>query len=331
MNVSSFLKQLTKLRVAHVNGTPAPHKAVLLLSVIQGMEGGDIGENKIFITPELVARFKDNWHMLVHSDQFSPNFSLPFYHLKSGGFWHLHTHPGMEVLLTSSGSIKSFSGLKNAVAYACLDEGVYDLLLKRVNRELAIQTLLTTYLGGQQLKRSGYDLFQVYEQQILCEPPALYGTSGGCHSAGSAQIKAALRNDASMDDEEEIFVRGGVFKKVVPRVYNYTCCISGMKIVATRDVQMIDACHIVPFSESHDDTIRNGLSLSPNFHRAFDRFLITIDRDFRVVVSPHFSEAGGHSLRAFEGKQIYLPDEVRYRPSGENLGWHYERFLRVGA
>jgi putative restriction endonuclease len=313
MSISFFLKKLSKLRVDLTKGAPAPHKAVLLLSVIQGMEDGEIRENKIIITPELVARFKDNWSMLVHSDQFSPNFSLPFYHLKSGGFWHLHTHPGMEVLLTSSGSIKSFSGLKSAVAYASLDEGVYELLLNRVNRELAIQTLLITYLGGQQLKRSGYDLFRNVENQILNEPASEYQSG----------IAAA--------DEEEIFVRGGVFKKVVPRVYNYTCCISGMKIVATRDVQMIDACHIVPFSESHDDTIGNGLSLSPNFHRAFDRFLITIDRDFRVVVSPHFSEAGGHSLRAFEGKQIYLPEEIRYRPSGENLGWHYERFLRVGA
>ena len=61
-----------------------------------------------------------------------------------------------------------------------------------------------------------------------------------------------------------------------------------MKIVATRDVQMIDACHIVPFSERHDDTIRNGLSLSPNFHRAFDRFLITIDKDFRVLTTSPF-------------------------------------------
>ena len=313
MDISPFIRKLNKLRVAHVKGSPAPHKAILLLSVIESMEYGEIAENKIFITPELVARFKDNWHSLVHSDKFNPNFSLPFYHLKSDGFWHLQTLPGMEVLLTSSGSIKSFSGLKSAVAYAYFDGTVYELLCNQHNRDIVQQTLLATYLGGQQIKRSGYDLFHEVENQILHEPASEY------------------KNDVAAADEEEIFVRGGVFKKVVPRVYNYTCCISRMKITATRDVQMIDACHIVPFSESHDDTIKNGLSLSPNFHRAFDRFLITVDQHFKVVVSRHFTESGGHSLRAFEGKRIYLPEEVGYHPSADNLGWHYERFMRVSG
>ncbi|WP_201288840.1 HNH endonuclease signature motif containing protein [Polaribacter septentrionalilitoris] len=40
---------------------------------------------------------------------------------------------------------------------------------------------------------------------------------------------------------------------------------------------MIDACHIVPFSISNDDTIPIGISLSPNLYRAFDRGLITIN------------------------------------------------------
>lgn len=32
------------------------------------------------------------------------------------------------------------------------------------------------------------------------------------------------------------------------------------------NAQLVDACHIVPFAISKDDTINNGISLSPNLH-----------------------------------------------------------------
>jgi len=35
---------------------------------------------------------------------------LPFYHLKSNGFWHLPTLPGKEIALISSHSIKKLVG-----------------------------------------------------------------------------------------------------------------------------------------------------------------------------------------------------------------------------
>ncbi len=86
--------------------------------------------------------------------------------------------------------------------------------------------------------------------------------------------------EASLDEDsfsEEVFIRNGAFKREIARIYNHTCCISGLRIDATTEVSMIDACHIVPFAKSHNDTISNGLALCPTLHRAFDRFLIGID------------------------------------------------------
>ncbi len=309
MTTAIFVRKIAKLKVDRSKGAPAPHKAILLLSVIQAIEVGEIQENKIFITPELVARFKDNWHMLVKNEMFNPNFSLPFYHLKSDGFWHLKTEPGREILLTSSNSIKSFAALKNTVAYAYFDDEVYVFLMNAENRTLVKQTLLATYLNGQQIEDRGYNLFQDVERQILHESPVEY------------------RETIAPFDEEDIFVRIGAFKRVVPKVYNYTCCISGMKIIANRDIQMIDACHIVPFAETGNNSITNGLSLSPNIHRAFDRFLITINNRYEIVVSDHFTESASYSIRAFHGRKIYLPDDLQYHPSVDNLNWHFERFM----
>lgn len=81
----------------------------------------------VYITPELVSTFKDFWSQLVYTPH-TANFALPFYHLRSEGFWHLFIKPGHELALTSSHSIKSLSSLQSAVAWASLDEDLYWLL-----------------------------------------------------------------------------------------------------------------------------------------------------------------------------------------------------------
>lgn len=305
-----FLQKLTRLKLGHSKGDPAPHKPILLLAVMAGIEAGEIMDNRICITPELVSRFKDLFRML--GGAFTPNFSLPFYHLRTSGFWHLQTIAGREILLTKSLSIRSFAHLKEVVAYALLDEALFLLLREQQSREVLRQALLQTYFVGRSLPGTAqHSLFAEVQEQILNEPAVRY------------------RKKVETADEEELFVRSGVFKKVVPQVYNYTCCISGMRIIASREVQMVDACHIVPFAESHDDTITNGLSLSPNLHRAFDRHLISIDANYQVVVSNQFvEEDNSFSIRQFAGKRILLPDATRYHPHPANLQQHYQKFVQ---
>ncbi len=71
---------------------------------------------------------------------------------------------------------------------------------------------------------------------------------------------------------------------------------------------MVDACHIIPLGESYYDTITNGIALFPNLHRAFDRGLIAIDNNYKVVVSKTFKEeVTNYSIRIFEGQEIMLP------------------------
>lgn len=303
-----YLKKFSRLKVDRSKGRPAPHKPILLLAIIESIEAHEITENRIMITPELVSRFKDIFRLL--GGNFTSNFSLPFYHLGTSGFWHLHTQPGREILLTRSLSIRSFAHLKEVVAYARFDDALFESLLRPEERVLLRQCLLQEYFPECPLPEGRpYTLFDSVKAEILHESPVTY------------------RDKVASADEEEIFVRGGVFKKVVPQVYNYTCCISGMRIVANREVQMVDACHIVPFSTSHDDTISNGITLCPNLHRAFDRYLISVDHSYRVVVSTGFVEnESDYPIRVYEGKEIQLPKEERYRPLPENLRWHYLRF-----
>ncbi|RZF62206.1 hypothetical protein EWE74_05215 [Sphingobacterium corticibacterium] len=66
------------------------------------------------------------------------------------------------------------------------------------------------------------------------------------------------------------------------------------------------------------------MALCPNLHRAFDRGLVSVDSEYRILVSSHVEEDTAHpySLRKLEGKPIVLPEQIRYQPSQENLEWH---------
>lgn len=194
--LSEYIKRWSKLKRGNVAGAKAPHKPILLLAVIDGFEQKEIRSNEIRISAELVASFKDYWSQLVHDNRFSENFSLPFFHLHSEGFWHLQTHPGREIALTSSHSIKSFAHLKEVIDFAYFDLELYNLLADEHTKQILKQSLLTNYFPTAYLQPN--KLIEAIIEQILHEPAAVY------------------RAKAETFDEEEVFVRGGVFKKQIP-------------------------------------------------------------------------------------------------------------------
>lgn len=295
----------------------APHKPILLLSVISLIQKGLITSNRIFITPELVLTFKEVWKKLVNTPHIE-NFALPFFHMRSEPFWNLITFNGLDSLITNSKSIKSFKALKENIAYAEVDKQLFIILSDKVQGTYFTQLLLEKYFPN---TRSNYlnieNTTQIrIENQILNEPTEQY-------KKHIRELKHQLKAE---EFEEEIFIRGGLFKRMIPKIYNNTCCISGMSINTSLNIQMIDACHIIPFSISNDDTIPNGLSLSPNLHRAFDRGLITINKDYTVKVSPAVEEAkSNYSISQFDGCKILLPHETKWHPSMESLTWHSKK------
>ena len=123
--------------------------------------------------------------------------------------------------------------------------------------------------------------------------------------------------------EEEIYIRNAVFKKEIPKIYNHTCCMSGLKVQMNNRHALIEACHIKPFAQEHDDTIGNGIALCPNLHTAFDRGLITIDTNYRIIVSSMFIENDSqYSIKQLDNKKIILPQNNLFHPRKEVLEWH---------
>ncbi|MFA5971925.1 MAG: HNH endonuclease [Lentimicrobiaceae bacterium] len=314
-----LLKYMLAFRKLHIDRSHgiAPHKPILLLSVLQAYQNNLITSQRIYITPEIVALFKTNWSLLV-TTQHDCRISYPFYYLKSEKFWKLIPKPGFENIDQMGSIMKSFSNLNAAVDFAVINDDLCFLMQDKSCNSILQQFLLDEYFP---LTKADFSnsiagqlrLFNEIEDKIISEKPYEY--------------QREIKNLMLQQNEEEIFLRGSIFKREIPKIYNYTCCISGMKIAATISVSMIDACHIVPFSECYDDTISNGISLCPNLHRAFDRGLISIDDNYKVLVKSNWSEdQSNYSIKQFEGKQILLPSNSNQFPSLENFNLHRVRF-----
>jgi putative restriction endonuclease len=312
--LSYYINTFQKLRRDYKKGG-APHKPILLLSIIQAYENKLITTNKIYITPELVGFFKSNWAALVRTDH-DLKFALPFYHMNSEPFWKIFPNAGCEKWISSKGSMRSFNNLNTAVAYAEIDSELFKILKEKETREILRQTLLDKYFPetkGSYTSHNEHDYLNNLTSEILEEESAEYRKH-------VQELKKKLDEE---NYQEEIYLRGGIFKREIPKIYNNTCCISGFRVDAIINISMIDACHIIPFSESYDDTIKNGIALCPNLHRAFDRGLIAIDDNYRVVVSKKFVESkSSYSLRQLEGKMILLPTEGKFYPSIEYFYQH---------
>ena len=316
--LQKYLQAFEKLRIDRAHGI-APHKPILLLSVLQTFQTGINTSTRIYITPELVALFKSNWSLLV-TTQHSCRFALPFYHLTSDKFWKLIPKLGFENIMQLSASMRSFANLNAVVDYADIDEDL-SILFKDSESNLMLQQCLLNKYFPEARERffasntTQYKLLDEISDKILKETAVEY--------------KREIHDLVQQNNDEEIFLRGSVFKREIPKIYNHTCCISGMRIDATISISMIDACHIVPFHISYDDTVTNGIALCPNLHRAFDRGLIAIDENYRVIVSKTFKEdATSYSIRNFAHKKINVPTLKSQVPAIDNFCWHLNNVFK---
>lgn len=313
--LSYYVHCFTHLKRDAKNGG-APHKPILLLSIIKMYELSYFENNQIQIIPELVASFKSNWTQLVESNHF-PIFALPFYHMNSEPFWDLIANPGCEKWIESKSSMRSLKNLTTAVNYACLDDELVAQLIIPVSREILKNSILKRYFPNYQLSYNSTYNDDLPSASILNEPSVEYRKK-------ISELQKSLDENTF---QEEVFIRGGLFKREIPKIYNNTCAISGLRVDALTNVSMVDACHIVPFSQGYDDTLKNGIALCPNLHRAFDRGLISISNEYKVLVNENFTENNSvFNLSQFQGKKIILPTKEAFFPDLENLFQHRQRF-----
>ncbi|WP_321997498.1 HNH endonuclease [Draconibacterium orientale] len=318
--MSKLLQHILTLNQGVTKYGKAPHKPILLLAVIDSFEEGEVFENWIEITDALVQHFLDNWDALVKTPHVA-TFALPFFHLKNekGQFWKLITYPGREIPTTKSKSIKSYRALTETVCAATLSDELFIALSDPIKREELKGAILDKYFGvslqTQYPKQEPYSI--KIKQQILYDPEQNY----------ARKVKQTINEQPKEVRDEFVAARSAVFRKAILEIYDNQCAITGLKVTDDKNRSLLDACHITPFAETYNDSIRNGLALSPTFHRAFDRGLIVISDRYKILVHPKLKDYSLKSgIRQYEKQALFLPPESRFHPAIKCLQQHRQRF-----
>ena len=130
--IDDYAERFARLRTnknrkvwTEVTAHQTPHKPILLLCVLDLFDSGEVSSNLIQITEDLTELFGRYWERILPFGRLG-NLALPFFHLRSDGFWHLlpkHEDVGLGSQITS------LVRLREEVIGACLDDDLYDLIL----------------------------------------------------------------------------------------------------------------------------------------------------------------------------------------------------------
>ena len=143
-DLSYYINCFSTLHTMKIQEKPTPHKALLLLSVIDLVEQGVITDSCIPLSDILEKQFKHNSiSYLGDSSTYDPKINYPYYHMRSEPFWELVSTTATPVLDISNYSL---SNLKKHIAYARIDTELQELLKDSSARVKLRDVLISNYI-----------------------------------------------------------------------------------------------------------------------------------------------------------------------------------------
>ncbi|NJM31170.1 MAG: restriction endonuclease [Rhizobiales bacterium] len=121
--------------------------------------------------------------------------------------------------------------------------------------------------------------------------------------------------------------RDRVFTRQIQAAYDKKCALTGFRIINGGGRPEAQAAHIRPVQQDGPDSVRNGLSLSSTLHWMFDRGLISVDDDFRILKAKGAMPSEVEKLFNPTGYLI-VPDDVRNHPHAQFLRFHRETIFK---
>lgn len=305
--LKDYVDKFKRLRVYHPRkgerGRPeAPHKPCMLLAVIDLAERGRLIENRI--------RYEDTWeaysaYAAVIELAYTLNSHDPFYYLSYEGFWHL----------TPKDEFKpSANKILDRGMTASLDPELYELLRGNPEARATLREAL--------VERWFHDIADRVEE--ITRERAIQ------HSLERRLTLERNRREIRDADTPPDNVRDPVFRRLVLEAYDYRCAASGWRILLPEVPPLVDAAHLIPFSESHNCSPNNGMALTPTYHRALDQHLVAPGPDMRWHVSNLLDKRipDHQKLLELNGQRVIFYGK-RHHPARESLEWRLDRLLKA--
>lgn len=237
-----YVEAFQNLRTNNKWGRKSPHKAVLMLTVIELFENNVLSGNEIHYDETLKSMFLKMWNRVLPNEPlFHPEAYLPFWYLQSDSFWHIVPVRGKEDVLSlmRDTNIKpSEAKLEDCVRYAELDEDLYFLMTLPSGRSSLKRALLETYsnLNSEQIDRLAQSSDNTVDNSVaaLSEyEKILSGESPEKVVVSEQTDNELVRQFQSLNEDIQIalnlqyfsFLKShrserGMFKEIYPTVYD---------------------------------------------------------------------------------------------------------------
>ena len=165
-----FLGLLRNMKTVVKNGIKGPHKAVFILTIINGITDGSIDGTHIYLNRTLVTAFNKNWALFVKFDSnFHRNLYQPFIHLSSDGFYNL----SLKKELDNFNGTWSFESINDYCKYAFLDDDFLECIKDENNRNEIVDFLINEFNLKKSKKYYEFAQERIIEQSA--QKPSLAG------------------------------------------------------------------------------------------------------------------------------------------------------------
>nr|MCC5648054.1 hypothetical protein [Nostoc sp. CHAB 5824] len=249
MSIAFLSRYLNAFGSLNQNSNPdwgkAPHKPVLLLAVLDEIERGTIDANFIELNESLMLAFQYRWQSLVPPKTWKDKIAMPFRFMIHEGFWTL-TKNGSLVSAQSLGSSPTIRQLTTDVDGAVLSGDLWQLLQDPTALQALRAHLLQTYFPQTQTAAAA----QLPANPVDYEIERL---------KAEAQSKFRIREVRDLPDSVGYYVRHRLFPKVIKDLYKNSCAVCALHVTTDDGKTLVDAAHIMPFYQFHNDDPRNGI------------------------------------------------------------------------
>ncbi|MFJ6139191.1 phosphorothioated DNA-binding restriction endonuclease [Kitasatospora sp. NPDC092286] len=293
-----WLDRVGALRRWGSNEVRAPHKPLLLLYALGSYQQDAGGELRYGVVEGELKRL-----LVEYGPPHATTPAYPFHHLVSDGVWEVRTDrgegspgTGVRELRASGATGRLAAGLRAALARD-------PSLLGRL-----VRVLLDSY-------------FPPSLHVELCEAVGLdlEGVETGVPGGGGGGSRR--QRDRRM-------------RELILTAYEFQCAFCGYDGALGGSVVGLEAAHVRWWSYDGPDTVDNGLCLCSLHHKLFDKGVMGLGEDHRILVSQRFvgrGEASRQQVLALAGRSVIGPQPGLPAVAGRHREWHVRQVFHGAA
>ncbi|GLW73405.1 HNH endonuclease [Kitasatospora phosalacinea] len=284
-----WFERVAKLRRWTNNEVRAPHKPLLLLYALGSYQQDADSELRYSVIEEDLKRL-----LAEYGPSHPTTPAYPFHHLVSDGVWEVRTDqgqgsPGSAVrILRSSGAT---GRLAPALRAALAKE---PSLLGRL-----VRVLLDTH-------------FPPSLHIDLCEAVGLDLELAETAAVNGSDARARRQRDRRM-------------RELILTAYEFQCAFCGYDGTLGASTVGLEAAHVRWWSHDGPDDVDNGLCLCSLHHKLFDKGVLGLGDDHRILVSQRFvgrSQASRQHVLALAGQPVIGPQLGVPPVARQHREWH---------